>query len=48
MQGALVYDARTGFPDPSMTLGDLGCYNFTTACHPTGGTWNGKADCTER
>ncbi|MFF0561948.1 peptidase inhibitor family I36 protein [Streptomyces sp. NPDC004266] len=44
MQGALVYDARTGLPDPYMALGNLGCYKFPNVSYPTGGTWNDKAD----
>jgi hypothetical protein len=42
--GALVYDARTGLPDPYMALGNLGCYDFTKANYPTGGNRNGKAN----
>ncbi|MEO3976130.1 peptidase inhibitor family I36 protein [Streptomyces sp. CAU 1734] len=42
--GALVYDARTGLPDPLMALGNGYCYNFVTASYPTGGNWNDKAD----
>ncbi|MET9443098.1 peptidase inhibitor family I36 protein [Streptomyces sp. NPDC006610] len=42
--GALVYDARTGLPDPYMALANPHCYDFTTASYPTGGTFNDKAD----
>ncbi|QXE35931.1 peptidase inhibitor family I36 protein [Streptomyces sp. GMY02] len=45
--GALVYDARTGLPDPYMALGNLACYNFIDVGYPTGGSWNDKADYVE-
>lgn len=42
--GALVYDARTGLPDPYMTLANHFCVNFITAGYPGGGSFNDKAD----
>ncbi|MCZ9351309.1 peptidase inhibitor family I36 protein [Streptomyces mutabilis] len=42
--GVSVYDARTGLPDPYMVLTNGGCYKFSTASYPTGGTFNDKAD----
>ncbi|MGW0828385.1 peptidase inhibitor family I36 protein [Streptomyces sp. NPDC002845] len=43
-EGALVYDARTGLPDPYMALANRYCYNFINASYPTGGSFNDKAD----
>ena len=42
--GVLAYDARTGLPDPYMTLAARYCCKFSTASYPTGGTFNDKVD----
>ncbi|WP_405585581.1 hypothetical protein [Streptomyces sp. NBC_01190] len=42
--GAGVYDDRTLLPDPSLSLGNLFCYDLAQDGYPTGGNWNDKAD----
>ncbi|MER6773997.1 peptidase inhibitor family I36 protein [Streptomyces bacillaris] len=42
--GVLAYDARTGLPDPYVTLAARYCAKFTNASYPTGGTFNDKVD----
>ncbi|MGW8486907.1 peptidase inhibitor family I36 protein [Streptomyces sp. NPDC055886] len=42
--GVLAYDARTGLPDPYMTLAARYCYKFSAASYPTGGNFNDKVD----
>ncbi|MFD9126271.1 peptidase inhibitor family I36 protein [Kitasatospora sp. NPDC059571] len=45
--GMSVYDDRSFQPDPSLALGNGGCYDFTTIGYIYGGNWNDKVDYVE-